>query len=275
MGSLGVDRPLFARDEGGGSCIEGVMNHHRRPFPCVAALSLLPLAPLAFGCGPPSRSAADNQVGDKERAVEELTDATSVVHDTSGEIPSGERERSRCVVVVPSIVSGGLFLGARHGHGVVTCRTAERWSGPVFVTLSGGSAGLQIGIESADLMMLVRNERGMAQLFRSSFQLGADTSVAAGPTGRAAEASTDVKLNAEILSYAHSRGLFVGVELSGTSMKQDGAATTALYGANADVHAILTGELPPPPEAKGFLDQIGTSFPRSAESARPLASRAP
>jgi lipid-binding SYLF domain-containing protein len=236
----------------------------------VAYIAFLSQLALSFGCGRSPRSAADRKDVDRERAVEELHDATAVLRDIApaGEIPAGPRERARCLVVVPSMVSGGLVLGARHGRGVVTCRTAERWSGPAFVTVSGGSAGLQIGLESVDLVMLVISERGMAQLFRSSFQLGADTSVAAGPTGQSAQASTDVKMSAEILSYARSRGLFAGVELSGAVMKQDEAAVFALYGTKTDIHAVLTGQLSAPSEAAGFLDQVEAAFRDRSTAAR-------
>jgi SH3 domain-containing YSC84-like protein 1 len=248
------------------------MSTHRGGF----TAALLIFAGSIVGCdhGPRSASEAASGNGDRERAVEELADGVTVVREMAGagSIPLSERRRARCVAVIPSLVSGALLIGARHGHGLVTCRVRSDWSGPAFVTISGGSAGLQAGVQSADLVMLVIGERGKAQLFRSSFELGADASVAAGPAGEAAQAGTDARLTAEVLSYAHTRGLFAGVEVSGAVIKQDRAAAMALYGDGRDVHAILDGELPAPREAAAFLEQVRAAFPQ-AEEGRPLSSR--
>lgn len=242
-----------------------IMRSIVRPLAWIAAVSL---SSSGSACSRAPRTAADNTETDRASAIEELNDARAVLREISsdGEIPLTQRERAQCVVVVPSLVSGGLILGARHGHGVVTCRTSGRWSGPAFVALSGGSAGLQVGLESADLVMLVMSERGMAQLFRSSFQFGADVSVAAGPTGQSVQAGTDVKMRAEIFSYARTRGLFAGVEVSGAVMRQDQAANAALFGTGVDVHAILTAAVPPPAEAAAFLEQVESTFPRYADA---------
>jgi lipid-binding SYLF domain-containing protein len=177
------------------------------------------------------------------------------------QIPRSRREKARCVVVIPSLISGGLVFGAKRGSGVVTCRTTAGWSAPWFVTITGGSAGLQAGVESADVIMLVMGDRGKEQLVRSSFELGPDASAAAGPVGRDRQASTDQKLTAEIQTYARSRGLFAGVQLSGAVMKQDAALALALYDGSPDVHVILAGSVPPPREASAFLDQVRKGFP--------------
>jgi lipid-binding SYLF domain-containing protein len=236
------------------------MNHGHLGRCCSAALMVL----LAAGCHRGASSAAETRSEDREHAVAELNDATVVVREMlkSDEIPMRRREEARCVVVVPSLVSGGLVIGARRGSGVVACRTSGAgWSGPACVTVTGGSAGLQAGIQSADVVMLVMSERGMEQLFRSSFELGADASAAAGPVGRDVQASTDEKMTAEILSYARSRGLFAGVQLSGAVMKQDAARVFALYGGSADVHAILSGNVSAPIEASAFSDEVRKAFP--------------
>jgi len=228
----------------------------------------LPLALCSLlGCSHGATSPVQESAADRQRAIEELGDAGAVLREMvqTREIPFAQCERARCVVVVPAMLRAGLGLGARYGSGVATCRSSKGWSGPVFVTIAGGSAGFQVGVESADLVMLVRSERGMAQLFRSSFQVGGDVSAAAGPKGEAAQASTDATMTAEILSYARSRGLFAGVEVSGAVMKQDRAATYALYGGAADVRAILVGEMPAPGEASGFLEQVRIAFPRADE----------
>jgi lipid-binding SYLF domain-containing protein len=222
---------------------------------------------MASGCSEPARSPAQTRDAERRRAVEELTDAADVV-DAMVEIPLGLRERARCVVVVPSLVRGGLIIGARHGHGVVTCRTASGWGGPVFVAVTGGSAGLQVGVESSDVVLLVMSDRGMSQLFRTSFALGADVSAAAGPGGEAAQAGTDASLTAEILSYARSRGLFAGAELSGAVLARDNEALAAIYRPEVSTQAVLAGETPAPREADRFLARLSAAFP-SAPGAPP------
>jgi lipid-binding SYLF domain-containing protein len=218
---------------------------------------------LATGCNRAPNSPAEQRTGDREHAVERLDESTAVVRAMleSDEIPRAKRERARCVVVIPSLLSGGLVVGVKSGNGVVTCRTPPGWSPPAFVTVTGGSAGLQAGVESADVVMLVMSDRAVGQLFRSSFELGADASAAAGPVGRDRQASTDEKLTAEILSYARSRGLFAGVQLNGAVMKQDLGPAVALYGGSPDVHAILSGQVGAPREASAFADELRKAFP--------------
>jgi lipid-binding SYLF domain-containing protein len=222
------------------------------------------VAAVTASCANDSRTPAEIGAADRARAVEELHDATIVLGDMVGsdKVSPEQRRRVRCVVVVPSLVSGGLILGARHGDGVATCRTADGWSPPAFVSITGGSAGLQAGVQSADVVMMVRSARGMSQLFRSSFELAGDTSAAAGPVGASAQAATDASMTAEIISYAHSRGLFAGVEISGAAMKEDRGLASGLYGASPDVQAILQGSIPAPAEARGFLDAVSQAFPR-------------
>jgi lipid-binding SYLF domain-containing protein len=210
---------------------------------------------------------------DRENARERLDESSTVVRAMleRDEIPREKRERARCVVVLPSLVSGGLVLGVKRGSGVVSCRTPAGWSPPAFVTVTGGSAGIQVGVESADVVMLVMSDRAVAQLFRSSFQVGADASAAAGPVGREAQAGTDEKMTAEILSYARSRGLFAGVQLNGAVMKQDPGPVLALYGGSSDVHAILAGEVPAPRETSPFSDELRKAFP-PRETDRPAVA---
>jgi lipid-binding SYLF domain-containing protein len=224
-----------------------------------ASLALLLLTSLS--CGKGAQTPAQQSSDERARAKELLDDSSAVVKTVSSVVPADQRQQARCVVVVPALVSGGFVVGARHGDGVVTCRTARGWSPPAFVSISGGSAGLQIGVESADVVMLVKNERGLWRLFRSSLELGADTSAAAGPAGRAVQASTDATLTADIVAYARSRGLFAGVELSGAAMTQDRTIAGALYGGSPDVHAILGGDVPPPSEVNGFLADVSQAFP--------------
>jgi lipid-binding SYLF domain-containing protein len=226
-----------------------------------------------LACYPEPNAPGEPSGADRGRAVEELNDATIVLREMSqnGAIPLAQRQKARCVVVVPSMVRVGLVFGGEHGHGIVTCRTSLGWSSPAFVTLAGGSAGLQAGVESADLVMLVMSERTVGKLFQASFQLGADAAVAAGPAGEATQASTDATMTAEIVSYARSRGLFAGIDLNGLVMKQDRAASAALYGKLTEVREILAGTVQPGSEAASFLGQVGLMFPSGQVSLKPSA----
>jgi lipid-binding SYLF domain-containing protein len=160
------------------------------------------------------------------------------------------------VAVVPHMIKGGLVIGAENGRGVTTCRTANGWSAPAFFAITGGSWGLQIGVEGVDLVMIIQNDRGMQQLLSSKFQLGADASAAAGPVGRHASANTDWKLETEILTYSRARGAFAGLTLTGASIRRDDDSTEAIYGHDVSTRSILQGEVAPPPAAHVFLDAI-------------------
>jgi SH3 domain-containing YSC84-like protein 1 len=230
-------------------------------------LLALALAVSAVGCAQPAKSPAEARAN-RDRAVEEFADATQVL-DEMNQIASRQGERARCVAVIPSLVRAGLIVGGRHGEGVVSCRTASGWSPPAFISISGGSAGLQLGVESSDVVMLVMTNRAKAQLFRSDFALGADASASAGPIGEATQAGTDAAMNAEILSYARSRGLFAGAELSGTVVRQDTEALTGTYGDSPDVRAILAGDVATPKEAAAFVSKLAVEFPQSMAARQP------
>jgi lipid-binding SYLF domain-containing protein len=230
----------------------------------------LPVAVLCLSsCSRASAPSNSPTANDRNRAAEELSDAAVVVREmaSTDRIRRGHRDRAQCVVVVPSMLHGAIGIGAQHGNGVVACRTAGGWSGPAFVSLTGGSAGFQVGLQSSDLVMLVTSGRGMEKLFRESFQLGGDISAAAGPVGVEAQAGTDTTMTAEILTYARSRGLFAGVDVAGAVMKQDAAATSALYGPGVDAHAILSGDVAVPKEARALLDEMRTAFPPTPNAA--------
>src|SRR5580692_8345808 len=171
-------------------------------------------------------------------------------------IPDEVMHHAKCIAVVPHLLKGGFVFGAENGRGVATCRTADGWSAPVFFSITGGSWGLQIGVEGIDLVMIIQNERGMRQLLSSKFELGADASAAAGPVGRHASADTDWKLNAEILTYSRARGAFAGLTLNGASIRHDEDSTRAIYGHNVTNARILKGEVTVPSSANSFLDAV-------------------
>jgi SH3 domain-containing YSC84-like protein 1 len=195
----------------------------------------------------------------REDATERLDNATSVMHEIMGMpdkgIPEEVLEHAKCVAVIPHMVKGGFIFGAKEGKGVATCRTADGWSAPAFITISGGSWGLQIGIEAVDVVLIVQNDKGMQRLLSSNFQLGADASAAAGPVGRHAEAGTDWKLDTEILTYSRAKGAFAGLTLEGASLRQDSDSRHAMYG-DTTTRALLLGEVPVPAAAQPFLAEI-------------------
>jgi lipid-binding SYLF domain-containing protein len=153
------------------------------------------------------------------------------------------------------MVKGGLIFGAKGGKGVATCRTANGWSAPAFITISGGSWGLQIGVEAVDVVLIIQNEKGMQKLLESNFQIGGDASAAAGPVGRHAEAGTDWKMDTEILTYSRAKGVFAGLTLEGASIRQDTDSRHAMYG-DVTTRALLLGEVPVPDAARPFLAEV-------------------
>jgi lipid-binding SYLF domain-containing protein len=147
-------------------------------------------------------------------------------------------------------------FGGRHGKGVATCRTTKGWSAPAPITITGGSWGLQLGGEATDLVMLVMNQKGMDHLLSSKFKIGAEVTGAAGPVGRQAAAGTDWKMRAEILTYSRSRGLFAGINLNGTAIKQDKDETALLYGKFVPFQSLLSGKVRTPADAETFLSTV-------------------
>jgi lipid-binding SYLF domain-containing protein len=139
---------------------------------------------------------------------------------------------------------------------VATCRTANGWSAPAFITISGGSWGLQIGVEAVDVVLIIQNKKGMQKLLESNFQIGADASAAAGPVGRHAEAGTDWKMDTEILTYSRAKGAFAGLTLEGASIRQDNDSRHAIYGRNVTTRALLLGKVAPPVIAEPFLAEV-------------------
>ncbi len=196
----------------------------------------------------------------REDAIERLNNAGQVLHEIMGMpdkgIPEEVLEHAKCIAVIPHMVKGGLIFGAKGGKGVATCRTPNGWSAPAFITISGGSWGLQIGVEAVDVVLIIQNDKGVQRLLSSNFQIGADASAAAGPVGRHAEAGTDWKLDTEILTYSRAKGAFAGLTLEGASLRQDSDSEHAIYGRNVTTRAILLGKVPAPSAAKPFLAEV-------------------
>lgn len=203
----------------------------------------------------------------REDSIDRLHAAADVLHQIQASpdhgIPNSVMDSTKCIIVVPNLVKGGFVLGGKHGRGVATCRTATGWSAPAFVSVGGGSWGLQIGVEEVDLIMLVMNDRGVQHLLNSKFELSGEGAVAAGPVGRQAVAGTDWKLNTEILSYSRTKGIFGGLTLEGAVVEQDNDSTRAIYGSDPGFRAVLSGRVPPPEHTDGFLKEVATQAERA------------
>src|SRR5262249_20649545 len=171
-------------------------------------------------------------------------------------IPNSVLDKSVCIAVFPQVIKGGFIVGARGGRGVASCRTEAGWSDPAFFDLKGGSIGLQIGAQATDFVLLFMNDNGLKSLLKSKFEMGTDASVAAGPVGREAGASTDLHLNAEILSYSRSKGLFAGLELKGAVISLDESDMKGAYGADAKAAAVLRGEKTGPATVKVYPNTL-------------------
>lgn len=194
---------------------------------------------------------------DIEKRIQNAADVLNQIMGVKeNAIPDKIMNSAECVAVVPSMVKLAIGFGGSHGKGVATCRTAHGWSAPAPFTITGGSWGLQIGGEAVDLVMLVMNQKGMDALLSSKFKVGGDASAAAGPVGRQAAADTDIKMKASILTYSRARGVFAGIDLSGSKVSQDRDETHVLYGKMVPFNEILSGKVPPPNGSEPFLAAV-------------------
>ena len=172
-------------------------------------------------------------------------------------IPQNLLESAKCIAIIPGDVKFAFIFGGSYGRGLATCRTEHGWSAPLFVAIDSGSVGYQIGASSTDIVMLFMNDHALQSLMSDKFKLGADASVAAGPVGRNAAAGTDLKLNAEILSYSRSKGIFAGVSLDGAVMQADKSGDKAMYGDDVNRHEILDGKVAVPESAQALVHELG------------------
>lgn len=196
---------------------------------------------VGLGLSWPASAQSDeaNRIKEATMVLQEIMDAP----DTA--IPRWAAEKAQGVAVFPSVKKAGLLIGGQWGRGIISAKSAKSgtWSAPAFLTLTGGSIGAQIGGQSVDLVLVVIDERGLRQLARNQFKIGADAGVSAGPVGRNAEASTDIQMRAKILSYSRSRGLFAGITLNGSTIKQDRDANERFFGQGYKTTQILFDRL--------------------------------
>lgn len=213
-----------------------------REFCGVALVTALTL------CAPPL--IAQEGVKESDRIKEAITVLDEVMAASDSSVPKSILERAEAIAVFPSLLKAGFVVGAQRGHGVISVRDPKTgaWSSPAFLTITGGSLGLQIGAQAVDLVLVVQNRRGLDQLLKNQFKVGADASVAAGPVGRDASASTDIQLRAQILSYSRTRGLFAGVTLNGSTIRQDRDANERFYGVAYRTKTIVIDHVGGAPE---------------------------
>ncbi|MGO9304279.1 MAG: lipid-binding SYLF domain-containing protein, partial [Candidatus Korobacteraceae bacterium] len=195
-----------------------------------------------------AKDATTPEGSEHDKAMARLDDAAKDLNQLlaapDNGIPDSVFTKAKCVAVIPSMIKGGFIFGAEHGRGVASCRLPNGgWSAPAFFVVTGGSWGAQIGAEGVDVTMLIMNDNGMNQLLSAKFKIGGAASAAAGPVGRDAAASTSWDMNAEILTYSRSRGLFAGATLNGTAVKADESGMRAYYGRAVRFRPVLTGQV--------------------------------
>ena len=175
---------------------------------------------------------------DRARNAERVLSEIQKIPEQS--IPDRLLDEARAVIVIPDTIKAGLVIGGRHGRGVMSVKTANgTWSSPVFVSLTGASIGFQVGVQSSDVVLVIRNDRSLDNIVNGKFTLGADAAVAAGPVGRNAAAATDGQLKAEIWSWSRARGLFAGIALDGAVLQIDDGANASVYGPGTTPRAVF------------------------------------
>jgi SH3 domain-containing YSC84-like protein 1 len=232
----------------------------RSLFRTVTVLSLtLAVGTIAYAQTPKN---LDDEISQSDKAAKVFS---QIMGSPDKGIPKDLLEKAECVAVFPSVLKAGFIVGGRGGRGVASCRTATGWSAPAYFNLGGASIGWQIGAQSTDFVMLFMNKDGMASLLSDEFTLGGDASVAAGPVGRQTGASTDLKLNAQILSYSRSKGLFAGLELKGVVIKPDKDDMRDVYGEGVTAKEVLKdNKVTAPVAIRAFPTALGRYSSRNA-----------
>jgi lipid-binding SYLF domain-containing protein len=207
--------------------------------------------------------AADREIKVADRLDASADTLADMMKAADKGIPQDLLDKSKCVVVVPGMKKAGFILGAKFGRGFAACRRSggTGWTAPAAMRVEGGSLGFQIGASETDVILLVMNDGGMKHLLSDKFTIGADANAAAGPVGRDASAQTDAKLNAEILTYSRSRGLFAGISLEGATLRPDEDTNKELYGRQATNREILTGDFKTPASAETFERRLNRESP--------------
>jgi lipid-binding SYLF domain-containing protein len=220
-----------------------------------------------------ARDNSDRRSGDLDRLKGAGETLNEIMAAPDKGIPDNILGKADCVAIVPSLKKGGFILGGAYGKGVATCRNASGWSAPVFFRIEGGSIGFQIGAQEVDLIMVIMNKTGMTTMLHNKAKLGADVSAAAGPVGRHAEGMTDWKLRAQVLTYSRARGLFAGISLEGSSIRQDDDDTRAFYGRMVPYSTSLAGNIAAPADSQAFLGPVAKYAGGAAAEEKPAESK--
>jgi lipid-binding SYLF domain-containing protein len=205
---------------------------------------------------------ASSDVAERLRAAE--TAFREIMSVPENSIPVDLLQRAECVAIVPGLKKGAFVVGAEYGRGFITCRKAgtKGWSAPATVRVEGGSVGFQIGGGESDLFLLVMNQTGANKLLQSQFKLGGEAAVMAGPVGREVTANTDAFMRAEMLGWSRSRGVFAGVALEGTTLREDRDENRELYGRDLSNEQIIRGDVATPPAASPLITSLSAYSPR-------------
>jgi len=208
--------------------------------------------------------------GDKKETdrLENCGTVIKEVMDIPDDIPQDLVDKAECIIVFPSVLKAAFVIGGSYGRGAMICRSGEHftgpWSAPTMMALEGGSFGLQLGGQATDFVLLVMNPRGARSILSSKVKLGADASAAAGPKGRTANASTDVTMRAEVLSYSRARGLFAGLSLEGSTVRPDNDANARIYGKKVEAESIVfKGAVAVPPAAQKMVAYLNQKSPKN------------
>ncbi len=215
--------------------------------------------------------------GDKKETerLENCGEVIKEVMDIPDDIPQDLIDKAECLIVFPSVLKAAFVIGGSYGRGAMTCRTGEHftgpWSAPTMMALEGGSIGLQLGGQATDFVLLVMNPRGARAILSSKVKLGADASAAAGPKGRTANASTDVTMRAEVLSYSRARGLFAGLSLEGSTVRPDHDANERIYAKKVEAESIVfKGAVAVPPAAQKMIAYLNQKSPKNTSDPESL-----
>src|SRR6266702_4810902 len=220
---------------------------------CVVGISLTTMSAYAAD----DKATLDARI----ESAKDVLDAIMATPDKA--IPNQIMSQATCVGVVPSVKKGAFLVGAEYGQGVVTCRTGHGWSAPAFIRIAGGSFGFQIGGQATDLVLVAVNDKGFQDLLKSKFKIGGDASAAAGPVGRNTQAATDWRMNAELLTYSRSKGVFAGISLDGTVVSQNREDTELYFNHDHSFESILKGTVDVPQGAVPFVKTVAHYFVES------------
>jgi len=227
------------------------------------------------GMTPEERAALKNKQADRLQMSRDVMRAA--LNEKTG-ISKSLTDKAKCVVVIPSVKKVAFGFGVDYGRGAMSCRLGESfngpWSAPSMTALEGGNFGLQIGAQATDLVLLVMNDRGVDSLLKSKSRLGGDVSVAAGPIGRNMNASTDLGMRAQILSYSHTGGLFAGISLTGSSLRPDNSGNESLYDRELTARQIVrSGEVAVPPAGRPLIQTLEQGASSSAAATPPSQNK--